>query len=55
MTLNVDGKSNLMILKKKVDIESGLKDPLYFGGVPKDRRHKGLDINGEFDRLFSYY
>jgi hypothetical protein len=42
-----------MILKKKVEIESGLKDPLYFGGVPKDRRHKGLDINGEFSQFVS--
>jgi hypothetical protein len=43
----VDGKSNLMIMKKK--LESSLKDPLYFGGVPKDRRLKGLDILGKLN------
>ncbi|CAD5221244.1 unnamed protein product [Bursaphelenchus xylophilus] len=43
VTLNVDGKSNLLIIKKKPLVESTLKDPIYFGGVPKDRRLKGLD------------
>jgi hypothetical protein len=35
-----------MILKKTVAVESTIKDPLYLGGVPKDRRQKGLEIVG---------
>ncbi|CAD5215290.1 unnamed protein product [Bursaphelenchus okinawaensis] len=43
VTLNVDGKSNLLIIKKKALTDTALKDPIYFGGVPKDKRLKGLD------------
>ncbi|KAI6239107.1 Laminin-like protein epi-1 [Aphelenchoides fujianensis] len=47
-TLNVDGKSNLKILKKKNNLESALNDPLYFGGVPRDRRQSGLDTDDSY-------
>lgn len=47
VTLNVDGKSNLMLMKKKTMTDASIKDPLYFGGVPKDRSLKGLDTVGE--------
>ncbi|KAI6235067.1 Laminin alpha [Aphelenchoides besseyi] len=47
VTLNVDGKSNLMVIKKKGNIESPLNDPLYFGGVPRDRLG-GLDTEDSY-------
>uniref|UniRef100_A0A915EQH0 Laminin G domain-containing protein n=1 Tax=Ditylenchus dipsaci TaxID=166011 RepID=A0A915EQH0_9BILA len=43
ITLNVDGKSNLKIMKKKSATDASTKDPLYLGGVPKDIKLKGLD------------
>uniref|UniRef100_A0A183CAV6 LAM_G_DOMAIN domain-containing protein n=1 Tax=Globodera pallida TaxID=36090 RepID=A0A183CAV6_GLOPA len=43
ITLNVDGKSNLHIMKKKSTGETSTKDPLYMGGVPKDTKLRGLD------------
>ena len=45
---NVDGKSNLRIMKKKSASETSTKDPLYLGGVPKDVKVKGLDTAGQF-------
>ncbi|KAH7693505.1 laminin alpha, partial [Aphelenchoides avenae] len=41
ITLNVDGKSNLRIMKTKT--ETSTKDPLFLGGVPKDVKRRGLD------------
>ncbi|KAH7713933.1 laminin-like protein K08C7.3 precursor [Aphelenchoides avenae] len=38
--LNVDGKSNLRIMKTAT--ETSTKDPLYLGGVPKDVKRRGL-------------
>lgn len=48
LTLNVDGKSNLKIIKNKSNSVSTTKDPLYLGGVPKDVKLKSLDIFGLF-------
>lgn len=47
ITLNVDGKSNLKIMKKKSVGETSTKDPLYLGGVPKDVKLRGLNTVGE--------
>jgi len=46
ITLNVDGKSNLKIMKKKSAVESTSRDPLYLGGVPKGVKLRGLDTLG---------
>lgn len=51
LTLNVDGKSNLKIIKNKSNSISNTKDPLYLGGVPKDTKLKSLDTFG----LLFYY
>lgn len=48
VTLNVDGKSNLIVIKNKTPTGSTINDPLYFGGVPKERRVKALETNGEY-------
>ncbi|KAL3080577.1 hypothetical protein niasHT_036523 [Heterodera trifolii] len=48
ITLNVDGKSNLHIMKKKSTGETSTKDPLYLGGVPKDTKLRGLDTAEPF-------
>lgn len=46
LTLNVDGKSNLKIIKNKSNSISNTKDPLYLGGVPKGVQLKSLDTFG---------
>lgn len=43
--LNVDGKSNLRIMKTAT--ETSTKDPLYLGGVPKDVKRRGLGTVGQ--------
>lgn len=46
LTLNVDGKSNLKIIKNKSNSLINTKDPLYLGGIPKDVKVKGMNANG---------
>ncbi|PIO68807.1 laminin G domain protein, partial [Teladorsagia circumcincta] len=43
MTLTVDGKSNLNIMKKGKKHETVTKDPIYLGGVPESVVNKGLE------------
>ncbi|KAK6042478.1 hypothetical protein COOONC_12912 [Cooperia oncophora] len=43
MTLTVDGKSNLNIMKKSKKHETVTKDPIYLGGVPESVTNKGLE------------
>lgn len=47
MTLTVDGKSNLNIMKKSKKLETVTKDPIYIGGVPKSVVNKGLQTRGK--------
>lgn len=46
MTLTVDGKSTLHIMKKGKKTDTNTKDPLYLGGLPKGTRPKSLDAVG---------
>lgn len=46
MTLTVDGKSNLNIMKKSKKPETMTKDPIYLGGVPESVVNKGLETRG---------
>uniref|UniRef100_A0A1I7XHB3 Laminin EGF-like domain-containing protein n=1 Tax=Heterorhabditis bacteriophora TaxID=37862 RepID=A0A1I7XHB3_HETBA len=43
MTLTVDGKSNLNIMKKSKKPETVTKDPIYLGGLPEGITNKGLE------------
>ncbi|VDO27999.1 unnamed protein product [Haemonchus placei] len=43
MTLTVDGKSNLNIMKRGKKHETVTKDPIYLGGVPESVVSKGLE------------
>ncbi|KAJ1373976.1 hypothetical protein KIN20_036551 [Parelaphostrongylus tenuis] len=43
MTLTVDGKSNLNIMKKSKKPETVTKDPIYLGGVPESVVSKGIE------------
>lgn len=53
MTLTVDGRSNLNIMKKGKKTDTNTKDPLYLGGVPKGTRSRGLETTGWFYIKFS--
>ncbi|KAM3726093.1 Laminin-like protein [Dirofilaria immitis] len=48
MTLTVDGRSNLNIMKKGKKTDTNTKDPLYLGGVPKGTRARGLETTEGF-------
>ncbi|VDK52231.1 unnamed protein product [Cylicostephanus goldi] len=48
MTLTVDGKSNLNIMKKSKKPETMTKDPIYLGGVPESVTSKGLETREPF-------
>uniref|UniRef100_A0A0R3RHL9 LAM_G_DOMAIN domain-containing protein n=1 Tax=Elaeophora elaphi TaxID=1147741 RepID=A0A0R3RHL9_9BILA len=48
MTLTVDGRSNLNIMKKGKKTDTNTKDPLYLGGVPKGTRSRGLETTEGF-------
>ncbi|KAL3982290.1 Laminin EGF-like (Domains III and V) family protein [Acanthocheilonema viteae] len=48
MTLTVDGRSNLNIMKKGKKTDTNTKDPLYLGGVPKGIRSRGLETTEGF-------
>ncbi|VDK44418.1 unnamed protein product [Anisakis simplex] len=48
MTLTVDGKSKLHIMKKGKKTDTNTKDPLYLGGVPKGIKPRGLDTTDSF-------
>lgn len=52
MTLTVDGKSKLHIMKKGKKTDTNTKDPLYLGGVPKGVKPRGLDTVGMLFQLF---
>ena len=40
ITLSVDQKSGMAFIKKNKDVVG--KDPLYIGGMPKDKSHRGI-------------
>ncbi|VDK75274.1 unnamed protein product [Litomosoides sigmodontis] len=48
MTLTVDGRSNLNIMKKGKKTDTNTKDPLYLGGVPKGTKSRGLETTEGF-------
>ncbi|VDM17240.1 unnamed protein product, partial [Wuchereria bancrofti] len=48
MTLTVDGRSSLNIMKKGRKTDTNTKDPLYLGGVPKGTRTRGLETTDGF-------
>lgn len=47
MTMTVDGKSAMKVIKKADSTETNTKDPLYLGGVPDGYRTRGLDTRGQ--------
>ncbi|CAI4221509.1 unnamed protein product [Auanema sp. JU1783] len=48
MTLTVDGKSNLHIMKKSKKPETVTNDPIYLGGLPDGAEAKGLDTKAPY-------
>lgn len=40
ITVSVDHRSNMNFIKKNKDVSG--KDPLYIGGMPKDKTHRGI-------------
>ncbi|KHJ80737.1 laminin G domain protein, partial [Oesophagostomum dentatum] len=48
MTLTVDGKSNLNIMKRSKKPETMTKDPIYLGGVPESVTNKGIETKEPF-------
>ncbi|KAK0397427.1 hypothetical protein QR680_002123 [Steinernema hermaphroditum] len=48
INLNVNGKSNLHIMRKSAKLETNTNDPLYLGGFPKGVKPKGLDTTKPF-------
>ncbi|VDM99456.1 unnamed protein product [Thelazia callipaeda] len=48
MTLTVDGRSNLSIMKKGKKTDTNTKDPLYLGGIPKGTRPRSLETSEGF-------
>uniref|UniRef100_A0A914WZ73 Uncharacterized protein n=1 Tax=Plectus sambesii TaxID=2011161 RepID=A0A914WZ73_9BILA len=43
MTMTVDGKSGMKVIKKADSTETNTKDPLYLGGVPEGYLTRGLE------------
>lgn len=55
MTMTVDGKSVMKVIKKSSSAETNTKDPLYLGGVPEGYVTRGLDTRGSSLLLFYAY
>lgn len=46
MTLTIDGRSNLNIMKKGKKTDTNTNDLLYLGGITKGTRSRGLETTG---------